>query len=241
MAGPFDMRGRTAAIIGGSRGFGRAIALAFADQGAAVLIGDDADGGAALAGELGARGARHWSIPLDIARWDALAPFVEQAHDTAGRVDIVVNACGAADPVARSIDMTEDRFDAMMARNLKAPFRLSALFGERMRAAGGGAIILVASATALHPAPALAVHAAANGALGAVVTAHAQEFGPDVRVNGIMTGDFEGDAARLDAVVPNAAGRAGRPEEIATAALYLASRQSSYTTGTVIRLDGGQL
>ena len=132
-----------------------------------------------------------------------------------------------------------------MAVNLKGPFRLSALAEPHLRATGGS-IINVTSIGAIRPEPAYPVYAAAKGALNIITRSQAMEFGPAVRVNAIMAGPFWTDISAswredYDRDAPSALRRIGRPEEIVTTALYLASPASSYTTGTIVRVDGGVL
>ena len=139
--------------------------------------------------------------------------------------------------------VSEDLFDKTVGVNFKGPFRLSALVGDRMVQAGSGAIINVSSTAAVHPSATYPVYAGAKAALNIMTQAHAMEFGPKVRVNAIMCGPFWTDIAKswreaADKNSTAAVRRIGRPEEIATTALYLASDRSSFTTGAVIRLDG---
>jgi NAD(P)-dependent dehydrogenase (short-subunit alcohol dehydrogenase family) len=159
---------------------------------------------------------------------------------------VLVNNAGIAPTTPRSSDMSEELFDKTVGVNFKGPFRLSALIGERMVAAGSGAIINVSSTAAVNPGPAYPVYAGAKSALNIMTQCHAFEFGPKVRVNAIMCGPFWTDIAKswreeLDRTSASAVKRIGRAEEIATTALYLASDHSSYTTGAIIRLDGGDL
>ena len=143
--------------------------------------------------------------------------------------------------------MDEDLFDKVIGLNLKGPFRLAALVGTRMAAAGGGSIINVSSVGAVMPDPNALPYSAAKAGLNALTVGLARAFGPTVRVNGIMPGMFLTDISKAwdpDAFAQQAARliplrRGGEPDEIAGAALYLASPASSYTTGAIIKVDGG--
>jgi NAD(P)-dependent dehydrogenase (short-subunit alcohol dehydrogenase family) len=150
---------------------------------------------------------------------------------------------GATSP--SSAEMPEALFAKLIGVNLKGPFRLTALLAPRMAEAGGGAVINVSSTGAIRPDPSYGVYAAAKGALNVLTRAQALEFGPNVRVNGIMPGPFMTDMAAswgedLDRTTTAAAGRIGRPVDIVTAALYLASPASAYTTGSIVTVDGGE-
>ncbi len=242
-----SMSGKVALVTGGSRGLGYEIAKAYALEGADVVVASRKQEACdKVADELRSLGARAVGLAVHVGEWGALAPFVEQAYAAFGRVDVLVNNAGIAPTAPRSADIEEALFDKIVAVNFKGPFRLSALIGERMVANGGGVIINVSSIAAIRPEPAYPVYAGAKSALNAMTRSQAFEFGPSVRVNAIMCGPFWTDIAaswreELDNNSPSAMKRIGRPEEIASTALYLASDRSSFTTGAIIRLDGGVL
>jgi NAD(P)-dependent dehydrogenase (short-subunit alcohol dehydrogenase family) len=143
--------------------------------------------------------------------------------------------------------VTESLWDKVLAINLKGPFRLSAAIGTRMAAGEGGSIINVSSIAAVQPTPHELVYAGAKAALNAMTIGLARAYAPSVRCNVIMPGAFLTDISKawdLDAFQRSAATsiplrRGGEPNEIVGAALYLASGASSYTTGAVIKVDGG--
>lgn len=239
--------GKVALITGATRGLGYAIAHAYARSGAQIIISSRKQEACdRVAAELRDLGARAIGIAAHVGQWDSLSEFEERAAAAFGRIDVLVNNAGIAPTAPRSIDLTEDLFDKIVAVNFKGPFRLAALVGERMRASGGGSIINVSSIAAIRPEPSYPVYAGAKAALNAMTRSHAFEFGPTVRVNAIMCGPFWTDISaawreELDKNSPAALGRIGRPEEIASTALYLADDRSSFTTGAIIRLDGGVL
>jgi NAD(P)-dependent dehydrogenase (short-subunit alcohol dehydrogenase family) len=241
----FDMTGKVVLITGGSRGLGYEMAKAFARHGADLIIASrKVETCEEVAGEIRAMGRKALAVGAHVGQWDALPALVEQAYDTFGKVDVLVNNAGIAPTAPRSADITEELFDKTVGVNFKGPFRLSALVGERMVQAGSGSIINVSSTAAVNPGRAYPVYAGAKSALNIMTRCHAFEFGPKVRVNAIMCGPFWTDIAKAwreeaDRTSTAALRRIGRPEEIATTALYLASDRSSFTTGTIIQLDGG--
>lgn len=246
----FDMTGRTVFITGGSRGLGFEMARGFARAGANIVIASRKLGAceeAARAVEaLG--GGKALPLALHVGNWDALESVVDAAWGHFGRVDILVNNAGMSPMAPSIVETSEALFDKVIDVNLKGPFRLAALVGTRMVAAGGGSIINISSTGAIRPQPHSAPYAAAKAGLNALTTAFAFEYGPTVRVNCIMAGPFETDIAQAWSAEEKAAytvksgsalKRLGRPEEIVAAALYLGSDASSYTTGAMIRVDGG--
>jgi NAD(P)-dependent dehydrogenase (short-subunit alcohol dehydrogenase family) len=241
----FDLTGRVAMITGGSRGLGRQMALAFADAGADVVIASrKQDACDAVAQEVRDRGRRALAVATHVGRWDELDRLVDTAYAEFGKVDVLVNNAGMSPLAPSSAETTEELFDKVIAVNFKGPFRLSSNVGQRMYDGDGGAIINISSTGSLMPRPRFGPYAGAKAALNALTTVFALEFAPKVRVNTIAAGPFLTDIAdawpeedRRSA--RNAAGRPGQPEEIVTAALYLASPASSFTNGSLIRVDGG--
>lgn len=245
MADYFDMSGKVVMVTGGSRGLGYEMVKAFAAYGADVVIASrKIEACEEVAGEVRQMGRRALAVASHVGRWDELPGLVDAAYDEFGKLDVLVNNAGMALVAPRSSDVSEEMFDKIVAVNFKGPFRLSALVGDRMVKAGSGCIINISSMGAEKPSPDYPVYAGAKAALNIMTKDHALEFGPKVRVNAIQCGPFWTDIAKAwreeaDRNSPAAVKRIGRPEEIATTALYLASDRSSFTTGTVIRLDGG--
>jgi NAD(P)-dependent dehydrogenase (short-subunit alcohol dehydrogenase family) len=241
----FDMTGKVVLLTGGSRGLGYEMAKAFARHGADVVITSrKVEACQAVAAEIEAMGRQALAVGCHIGHWDALPALVEAAYDRFGKVDVLVNNAGIAPTAPSSLEVSEDLFDKTVGVNFKGPFRLSALVGERMMAAGSGSIINVTSLAGVSPSRVYPVYSGAKAALNILTQCHALEFGPKVRVNAIMCGPFWTDIAKswreeADKNSTAALRRIGRPEEIATTALYLASDKSSFTTGAIIRLDGG--
>lgn len=241
----FDLTGTVALVTGGSRGLGREMVLAFADAGADVVIASRKLANCeAVADDVRAKGRRALACATHVGRWEEIDELVERSYETFGKVDVLVNNAGMSPVAPSSVETSEELFDKVLAVNFKGPFRLTALVGRRMVEGDGGSIINVSSTGALMPQPLFTPYAGSKAALNAMTMAFAREYGPKVRVNTISAGPFLTDIA--DAWPPesrksarSAIGRPGRPEEIVTTALYLASPASSFTTGALIRVDGG--
>jgi len=240
----FDLSGKVALVTGGSRGLGFQMVKAFAEHGADVIIASrKLDACEAVAAEVRVLGRRALAISAHVGRWDEIDRLVDQAYAAFGRIDILVNNAGMGPRVA-SHEVSEALFDKIIGVNFRGPFRLAALVAQRMAAGDGGSIINVSSSGALMPLPEVVPYSAAKAALNAITVSFAREYGPKVRVNTLSAGPFLTDIAKAWPEVarehqPNAIGRPGRPEEIVTSALYLASAASSYTTGAILRVDGG--
>src|SRR5258707_1190788 len=241
----FDLTGKVALVTGGSRGLGYQMIKAFADHGAIVVITSrKVDACDKVADEVRAMGRRAATYACNVANWQALEGLADAAYAACGKVDILVNNAGSSPLAPSSLDTPEQLFDRIVSLNFKGPFRLMSLVGSRMAAGDGGSIINISSAGALRPRPQIAPYAGAKAALNAVTEAFAFEYGPKVRVNTISPGRFLTDVSKAwpEEHKKNATAalkRSGRPEEIVTAALYLASSNSSFTTGSLVRVDGG--
>jgi NAD(P)-dependent dehydrogenase (short-subunit alcohol dehydrogenase family) len=243
---PFDLSGRTALVTGGSRGLGKAIVLGLAAQGANVVIASrKLENCEAVAVQARALGAGALPVTCHVGQWEALDDLVKQSVDAFGRIDILVNNAGMSPLAETSVATSEALFDRIVGVNLKAPFRLTALVGSHMLEQGGGSIVNISSIGAEFPSPNNGPYAASKAGLNALTMAFAREFGPTVRVNTIMPGSFRTDIAKAwpadkEASTPAALKRFGEPDEIVSAVLYLAGSASSFTTGSIIRVDGGR-
>ncbi|MCD4524266.1 SDR family NAD(P)-dependent oxidoreductase [Nocardioides sp. cx-173] len=241
----FDLTGKVALVTGGSRGLGREMVLAFARAGADVVIASrKLDNCQALAETVEEMGRRALPVSAHVGHWDECDALTEQAYAHFGKVDILVNNAGMSPLAPSSVETSQELFDRVVGVNFRGPFRLSSLIGQRMYDGDGGSIINVSSSGALFPAPRYGPYAGAKAALNALTTAFAREFAPKVRVNTLSAGPFLTDISKSwpdesERTWHNAAGRAGDPHEVVSTALYLASPASSYTTGSLVRVDGG--
>ena len=244
----FDLTDRVAVVTGGSRGLGREMVLGLARAGADVVIASrKLDACEALAAEVReTTGRRALAVACHAGRWEEVGALADTAYAELGRVDVLVNNAGMS-PVYPDVGaITEALWDKVLDVNLKGPFRLTAIVGERMRRDGGGSIVNVSSVAASHPRPEVVPYAAAKAGVNAITEAFAHAFGPTVRVNCIVPGTFLTDISAawdMEAFERQAERfalrRGGEPREILGTLLYLASDASSYTTGALLPVDGG--
>jgi len=244
-----DFAGKVVVITGGSRGLGHAMALGFAAAGANIAIASrKLDACEATVAEIRALRRDGSAHSIHVAKWEDCDRLASEVYHRWGRCDVLINNAGMSPLAPSSIDTSEDLFDKVIGVNLKGPFRLSALFGSRMAAGDGGAIINISSTAAIRPTPDTAPYAAAKAGLNALTIAYAKEYGPKVRVNCIMAGPFYTDVSKVWAHTDEfrhlsqttfPLGRAGNPDEVVGAALYFAGPASSFTTGAILTVDGG--
>jgi NAD(P)-dependent dehydrogenase (short-subunit alcohol dehydrogenase family) len=243
----FDLSGKVALITGGGRGLGLQMARAFAERGADLFLASrKLENCEAMAMEAHALGRKAVAFRCNASVWAEVDAMIAAAYDAFGRVDILVNNAGSSPLAPSSAQTSEALFDKIIAVNLKSTFRACAVIGARMAAGDGGSIINISSTGSIRPRPLFGPYAAAKSGVNALTTAFAHEYAPKVRVNAILPGQMLTDIA--DAWSPearahagNAIGVPGAPEDIVTAALYLASPASRFTTGSLVRVDGGIL
>jgi NAD(P)-dependent dehydrogenase (short-subunit alcohol dehydrogenase family) len=245
----FNLDDKIAVVTGGSRGLGAAMVRAFAANGATVVIASrKLDACEALAAQITRdTGREALGVGCHVGHWDQCDALVERCYATFGRIDVLVNNAGMSPRYPSLAEHDEGLYDKVQAVNLKGPFRLTSLVGTRMQAGAGGSIINVSSVASVHPTPVEIPYGAAKAGLNNLTLGMARAFGPTVRVNCIMPGPFLTDISKawdLDAFKEGAKRgiplqRGGEADEIMGAALYLASDASTYTTGSIIKIDGG--
>ena len=245
----FSLEGRVAVVTGGSRGLGREMVLAFARHGADVVIASrKLEACEALAEEVRAETGREaLAVACHVGEWEQCETLVESVYARFGRMDVLVNNAGMSPLYPSLPEISEALWDKVIGVNLKGPFRLSALAATRMSEGEGGSIINISSVAAVQPSPAEIPYGAAKAGLNALTVGLSHTFAPRVRVNCIMPGPFLTDISKawdLDAFKESAREniplqRGGEPHEICGAALYLASAASGFTTGAILKLDGG--
>jgi len=240
----FDLTGKVILVTGGSRGLGQQMVRAYAEHGADVIIASrKIENCEAMAEEVRAMGRRAMAYGVHAAKWPEIDALIEAAYKEFGRIDVLVNNAGMS-PKVPSHEVTEALFDSVVGLNFKGPFRLASQIAKRMYDGDGGSIINVSSSGAIMPLPETIPYGSAKAALNAMTNSLAQEYGPKVRVNTLSAGPFLTDIAKAWSAeqretAKNAVGRPGLPEEVITAALFLASPKSSYVNSALIRVDGG--
>lgn len=241
------LEGKTAIITGAGSGIGRAIAHAFAGEGATlVLCGRRREPLEAVQQEVAAVGGTAHVHPADVAVQAQAQGLVEAAKAIAGRVDVLVNNAGKTYD-ALVLRMKWDALDDALAVNLKSMFYLCAAAGKVMLAQKSGAIVNVSSVVALSGNAGQSAYVAAKAGVVGLTKSLAQEFGSrNIRVNAIAPGFIETEmTARLPAGLQEEykkrvpLGRFGAPAEVAQVALFLASDAAGYITGQVVAVDGG--
>jgi NAD(P)-dependent dehydrogenase (short-subunit alcohol dehydrogenase family) len=250
-----QLEGKTALITGGSGGIGRATALLFAREGAAVCIVDlNQKAAEAVAREISSVGGRVIFERADVTRAAECRRAVERVVHEFGSIHILFNNAGIIRR-ASVVEISEEDWDAVMAVNTKSVFLMSREVIPIMVKAGGGSIINTASGWGLAGGPRAAAYCASKGAVVLLTKAMAIDHGKqNIRVNCICPGDTDTAMLRSEALQMGEAedrflaesmrrplGRVGRPEEIAQAALHLASDAASFVTGTALVVDGGGL
>ena len=244
------LEGKTALITGASKGIGRAIAQKFADMGANVAFTylSSVEKGQALENELSAGGAKVKGFRSDASDFKQAEELVENVVKEFGKLDILVNNAG----ITRDgllMRMTEENWDAVINTNLKSVFNLTKAATKHMMRAKNGSIINITSVVGIKGNAGQANYAASKAGIIGFTKSVALELGSrNIRSNAIAPGFIETEmTGELDAAVVEGwkqaipLKRAGSGEDIANAAVFLASDQSAYITGQVLQVDGGML
>lgn len=252
----FSLEGKVALVTGASSGMGRAIAITYAEHGADMVVtGRDAERLAACAAEVRAHGRRALCVEADLLHPEQAALPVERAIEAFGWLDILVNNAGGAGVyvdggVAPLFETTLKSVEALFRLNTFSPFVASQAAARHMRDRGqGGVIINVTSVSAFAPSPDVHAYGAAKAAFHTMGTAWAKELARyNIRVNEIAPGAVETTNLSKRLATPEGRaimvgacplGRLGAPDDIAAAALYLASDEARWVSGALLRVAGG--
>ncbi|MEW6296745.1 MAG: SDR family oxidoreductase [Thermodesulfobacteriota bacterium] len=249
MAGQLD--GKVALVTGGSSGIGRATALAFAREGAKVVVADViVDGGQETVRLLTAAGGQGLFVKTDVSKAAEVEALIKQTVATYGRLDCAFNNAGVEGAFVSTAEYTEADWDRVLAINLKGVWLCMKYEIAQMLRQGGGAIVNTASGAGLVGVPGLSAYVASkHGVVGLTKTAALECAKAGVRVNAVCPGVIQTPmVARLTSSRPDLSealvaaepmGRTGKPEEVAEAVVWLCSDAASFVTGHAMSVDGG--
>jgi NAD(P)-dependent dehydrogenase (short-subunit alcohol dehydrogenase family) len=246
----WDLSDQVAIVTGGSRGIGRAIAVALADAGAKVVVASRKQAPLeAVAAEIEGRGGTALAVPTHVGHEEEVAALARRTLDAFGKVTILVNNAGTNPHLGPTLEATAAQWDKIMEVNLRGAFLLCQNVVPSMIESGGGRIINVASVEGLQPSRGLGVYSVSKAGLIMLTKALAQELGPQgIRVNALAPGLIRTDLSRALWESESVAGavvahtplhRIGDPNDVVGAVLFLASPLSGYVNGAVITVDGG--
>ena len=250
MSSLFDLSGKVAIVTGSTKGIGKAIATALADHGARVVVSSrDKDRVAETAKELADGGREILGIPCNVSRKDEMQNLVGETRKAWGQIDIVVGNAAINPHYGSSLEIPDDIFAKVMHTNIQSNLWLAQMVGDEMRSRRDGAIIYISSIGGLRGSGVIGTYGISKAADIQLARNLAIELGPDnIRVNCIAPGLVKTDFARAlwedpayadPRIASTPLRRLGEPEDIAGAAVFLASNAGRWTTGQTLIIDGG--
>ncbi len=245
------LAGKITLVTGAASGFGAGIARAYAREGATVVLADlNEEGARSVARDCGGLSV---GVRCDVTRRSDIDATVQLVHERFGRLDVVVNNAGWTHRNRPMLEVDEDTFDRVFDINVKSIFHMTHAVVPMMRTQGGGVILNVGSTAGIRPRPGLTWYNASKGAVNLLSKSMAVELGPDgIRVNAICpvigetalleafmgVPDTPENRAKFIATIP--LGRLSRPDDVAAAALFLASDEAAFISGVEFPVDGAR-
>ena len=250
----FSLKGKVAIITGASRGIGRAISCAFAEAGADLVVSSRNKRPPELekvAEEIRSLGRKALAVPAHVGKREDVENLVQKTLQELGRIDILVNNAGVNPILSTMVDLEEEAFEKVLEVNLKGAFLVSKAVAREMIKQGGGRIINMSSISGLRArADRTGAYCISKAAMNMMTQVMARELAPhNILVNAIAPGSIKTDFSRVNWTDPERKAqrireielkRFGEPEEVVGIALFLASEASTFVTGEIIRVDGGQ-
>lgn len=250
----YSLKGKVAIITGASRGIGQAIALGFAEAGADLVVSSRNKKPPELekvAEQIRALGRRALAVPAHVGKKEDIQNLVQKTLAEFGSIDILVNNAGANPVLSPMVDLDEEAFDKVLEVNLKGAFMMSKAVAREMIKRGSGKIINISSISGLRArADGTGAYCISKAAVNMMTQVMARELAQhNIFVNAIAPGSIRTDFSRVNWTDPERKAqrireielkRFGEPEEVVGLALFLASDASSFVTGEIVRVDGGQ-
>ncbi len=248
------LQNKVALVTGGGSGFGEGIAKRFAAEGAKVAVVDlNAEAAERVASEILSKGGTAIGLAADVANRGQSQAMIDDTVKAFGRFDVLVNNAGISHKNQPMLEVSEEELDRVYAVNVKAIYLAAYAAVPLFRAQGGGVIINTSSTAGLRPRPGLSWYNASKGAVNILTKSMAVELAPDqIRVNALcpvagetpllstFMGKEDSEEARAPFIASIPLGRLSTPDDLANAALYLASDEATMITGVLLEIDGGR-
>ncbi len=249
----YDFTGKRALVTGASRGIGEEIARALASLGAEVILASrKIEGLREVEEKIASEGGRASSIACHLGKMDEIDRLFDEIADSHGALDFLVNNSATNPFFGNNMDATEEAWEKTFSVNLKGYYFATQRAARMMKEKGGGAIVNISSVNGIRPAPMQGMYSITKAGVLSMTRSYAKELAPfNIRVNAVLPGmtdtKFSSAMTRNSALMDNyilpsiPMGRIARPDEMTGAVLYLLSDASSYTTGSILLVDGGML